>query len=153
MIKESWMSPLNRIRWIRAFRERKRSCQIRDGRKFTIRYIKWRKRDYALVQPVRGYVPMGIYDLERVTDKIWVTEGEREAEKNKYQNYLESFVNGTEGGVDIREEWPDLAGRKASTLRAGFNAARNRVGIDADGVRVIEDEKSVYLVKGPEDEG
>ena len=77
---ESWMSPLNKIIWMKAFKTRQTHVTIRDGRKFVIDYDrpKLKARNWCFVNPDPEYtgefVPCGEFDLDKVTDPLWVSE-------------------------------------------------------------------------------
>ena len=83
MKTEYWLSPMNRVIWVKAFRARANSATLRDGRTFDIRYVTRKfmgeNRDMALVAPTpgRGFAPMGYFDLKRVTDKLWIEESDK----------------------------------------------------------------------------
>jgi hypothetical protein len=71
--KEDWLSPLNRIIWLRAFRARQTLVTLRDGRKFTVDYD--RIPGKAWVDIASSEVnPCGWFDMERVTDDLFLSE-------------------------------------------------------------------------------
>lgn len=155
---ESWTSPMNRVRWIRAFRARAKGVTLRDGRKFNIKYIdnpfysgddKPIDKKVAFASPVLGFAPTGYFRLSKVTDKLWITEGDREdAPPGTYIAYLDEFVANTDLlGVSVVENWPGLEGKKVTTLKAGFSKAKSDRGKRAEGVKVVVDDDTVFLVK------
>jgi hypothetical protein len=67
------MSPLNKILWYKAFRAKKTSIKLRDGRVFTIDYKQIPGK--AWVNGTNGEVaPCGWFDLARVTDEQFLYE-------------------------------------------------------------------------------
>lgn len=148
---------MNRMIWIRAFRTKADKVELLDGRKFTIKYIKnpfysnSEKGDklVALVRPVRGYIPMGYFRMSRVTDKLWITESDRDDTKpSGYIVKLEEFLNSDLNGVQVDEQWPDLNSKTMETLRRGFNLAKSQISRKAENVNVVVNEGKVFLVKG-----
>lgn len=84
--REDWMSPLNKVIWMNAFRSKKKQVTIRDGRKFDITYdvrplyykTTGETRPLARVTCTNGEsAPMGFFDLTVVTDPQWVTEDDK----------------------------------------------------------------------------
>jgi hypothetical protein len=144
--KEDWLSPMNKILWIKAFRERKKEVTIRDGRKFKIKYIGEKVR----VSPVRGFSPLAWFPLEKVTNSAWLTESSDTvpAGSNVYRKLIDDFIESKENGVDAVEQWPALEGKLPETIRRGFNQARK----DKDKVQVITRDQKVYLLRGDSDE-
>lgn len=94
--RENWMSPLNKIIWLRAFKKRQEFVTIRDGRKFICDYdvppfvIKTLGENINVVhvrmapmdqQPVwveTVFAPYGFFDLKEVTNIHWITQTTRE---------------------------------------------------------------------------
>jgi hypothetical protein len=83
MEQESWMSPLNKIIWHNAVRQRKAEVTLPDGRKFKLtydcKYCKphgdWAPKGYVMVKPIEGLVPMGYLNIETVQNKAkWLGE-------------------------------------------------------------------------------
>jgi hypothetical protein len=154
---ESWLSPPNRIIWIKAFREKATTVTIRDGRKFNIRYRKnvepFSKSDpndeWALVSPDKGYAPMAWFKLSTVTDQVWLTEPDSIVAKKEsiYVTYLDEFIASDIDGVNVVEQWPGLSSRLASTLRQGFASAKDERGKKANKVIVTMAGGSVFLIK------
>lgn len=72
--------------------------------------------------------------------------------KGQYITYLGEFIENGEKGICANEEWVDLAEKKASTLKQGFeNAKENKNAPEgAEFVKVIvngdKDDAKVYLV-------
>jgi hypothetical protein len=68
--RTSWMSPLNKIIFHKAFVARQKEVQIGDGRQFNIDYSK--RPGFAWVSPIGAdYIPAGWFDMSRVTKKDW----------------------------------------------------------------------------------
>lgn len=84
---EDWMSPLNRIIWLNAFRRRATEVTLRDGRKFSVDYTQ--KPGKAWVDIIGGSThPCGWFDLERVTNELFLSEQER---KDKAASMSKTF--------------------------------------------------------------
>lgn len=68
--------------------------------------------------------------------------------KGQYTTYLGDFLTSGEAGVCVNEQWVDLKDKKASTLKQGFeNAKDNKNAPDgADNVKVIVNEDRVFLI-------
>lgn len=68
--------------------------------------------------------------------------------KGQYIVHLNSFLASGEGGVCANDEWVDLADKKATTLKQGFeNAKTNKDATDgAENVKVLVNEDKVYLI-------
>jgi hypothetical protein len=100
-----WLSPLNRINWIRAFKTRATTCTLRDGRKFNIKYSSDNQsgvkplfyktteetRELAHVSPAdteqngnMKLIPRGYFDMSKVTDKAWIYEGRKATRVSEY---------------------------------------------------------------------
>ena len=72
---EDWLSPLNRIIWMAAFRKKEQTVTLRDGRKFVIDYD--RRPGEVFVKPAKGsgdLVPRGFFNLKKVTENVWLAE-------------------------------------------------------------------------------
>ena len=69
--------------------------------------------------------------------------------KGDYVMKLNAFDASGEQGVSVSETWPDLAGKKATTLKQGFENAKQNKDFkgNADTIRVISNDDLVYLVK------
>ena len=67
-----WMNPLNKIKWRKAILAKKTRFTLDDGREFTLDYK--RVPGKVLIKPVKGLVPMGWFDLERIErgDGGWI---------------------------------------------------------------------------------
>jgi hypothetical protein len=153
-VKESWMSPMNRARFARAFKSKSRKIKIRDGRTFNLIYRKQKlydeDTDVVLVRPTEGYAPMGYFRMERVLDPDWITESDRqEPSTGLYLGFLDEFIDKPElRGIIVTEQWPELEGRKIETLRNGFAGAKSVRGRKASNVSVMIADGEVYLLKG-----
>lgn len=71
---EDWLSPMNKLIWIKAFKAKQTQVTVRDGRKFTIQYKKRNNVDIVFIRPVVGSVPMGFFELRKVTEPSWLEE-------------------------------------------------------------------------------
>lgn len=69
-------------------------------------------------------------------------------QKGQYLIYMNKFVDSGEGGVCANDEWVDLKDKKASTLKQGFeNAKQNKEVHDgAENVKILVNEDKVYLI-------
>jgi hypothetical protein len=69
-------------------------------------------------------------------------------QKGVYIQYLNQFLDGGESGICVNETWVDLKDKKASTLKQGFeNAKENKEAKDgSEFVKVIANEDKVYLI-------
>jgi hypothetical protein len=69
-------------------------------------------------------------------------------QKGVYTDRLNEFIASGEGGLCVNEQWPDLGGKKATTLKQGFEAAKDKkeASEGADKVIVKTDEDKVYLI-------
>lgn len=73
--REDWMSPLNKIIWLNAFRKRNTRVRLRDGRVFSVDYDQIPGKAWVDGQPHSGEVcPCGWFDLKRVTDDQFLVE-------------------------------------------------------------------------------
>lgn len=76
-IKEDWMSPLNRIIWLNAFRQKKKIVRLRDGRRFSIDYDQIPGK--AWVDCIDDFAcPCGWFDMGRVTNDLFLSEQKRD---------------------------------------------------------------------------
>lgn len=68
--------------------------------------------------------------------------------KGAYAKYLADFIESGEEGVEVGEQWADLKGKKDTTVKQGFENAKNHkdAPAGADMVKVISNEGSVYLL-------
>jgi hypothetical protein len=83
---EDWMSPLNRIIWLVAFRKKQTKVTIRDGREFSCEYghklthkVSGETIDLVKVDPIPAigqnpFVPCGYFNMKTVTDVAWLSE-------------------------------------------------------------------------------
>lgn len=69
--------------------------------------------------------------------------------KGVYIQRLNEFMDSDEQGVAVAEEWPELAEKTPSTVKQGFENAKNSKNAKAgvENVRVITNEDKVYLIK------
>lgn len=68
--------------------------------------------------------------------------------KGQYIVYLNKFVESGEAGICVNEEFADLASKKASTLKQGFEGAKNAKDAveGAEFVKVVPNDDKVYLI-------
>lgn len=68
--------------------------------------------------------------------------------KGQYVTYLNDFVNSGEGGICVNETFADLSSKKATTLKQGFEHAKeNKEATEgAENVKVLVNEDKVYLI-------
>lgn len=71
---EDWLSPMNKLIWMKAFKAKRTEVTVRDGRKFTIQYKKRNNVDIVHIRPVVGLVPMGYFELWKVTSSSWLED-------------------------------------------------------------------------------
>jgi len=50
-------------------------------------------------------------------------------QKGVYQDRLIEFFNGPEAGICVNTTWPDLGGKTASTLKQGFEGAKDKAEV------------------------
>lgn len=73
-------------------------------------------------------------------------------QKGQYEGYLIEFVKSGEGGICVNEEWMDLTEKKATTLKQGFENAKDKAAVveategASKNVKVISQEDKVYLI-------
>lgn len=68
--------------------------------------------------------------------------------KGLYDTLLASFIESNDNGVSVKEEWSELADKKAATLKQGFENSKDRKTAPdgAENVDVIVDGDNVYLI-------
>jgi len=68
--------------------------------------------------------------------------------KGQYTSFLTEFTTSGENGVDVKETWPQLKDKKATTIKQGFeNVKKNKDAPDgAELVDVIVDGEDVFLI-------
>ena len=77
MIKEDWLSPLNKMIIQKAVKAKETSVTIRDGRKFTLDYEKRGSEGLVLIKPHKhsgSFVPMGYFDIKKISHLSWLSE-------------------------------------------------------------------------------
>lgn len=69
-------------------------------------------------------------------------------QKGVYTDYLNSFIASGEGGIDVNEQYVDLRDKKPSTLKQGFENAKDKKEAheDANLVKVVSDGTHVFLI-------
>jgi hypothetical protein len=72
---EDWLSPMNKLIWIKAFKAKATTVTLRDGRKFRAWYTQRDNVPIVEVHPMEGRVPMGYFELKKVTDHSWLSDG------------------------------------------------------------------------------
>jgi hypothetical protein len=72
----------------------------------------------------------------------------RTRQKGQYVELLNRFVESGEGGIDAKAEFVEIRDKQASTIKQGFDAAKDKKeAVDgAEKVKVIKSEENVYLV-------
>jgi hypothetical protein len=68
--------------------------------------------------------------------------------KGQYQTFLAALLESGDNGCDVKETWPQLQDKKASTIKQGFENAKNTKDAPegADAVDVIVDGEDVFLI-------
>lgn len=68
--------------------------------------------------------------------------------KGQYLEYLNEFVASGEQGVNVNETWVALRDKKATTLKQGFENAKEKkeAAEGSENVKVIANEDMVYLI-------
>lgn len=68
--------------------------------------------------------------------------------KGQYTDLLGDFLESTEQGYSVKEEWPVLAGKQATTLKQGFENAKARKDApeNSEYIDVIVDGEDVFLI-------
>ena len=68
--------------------------------------------------------------------------------KGLYDSLLVEFLESGDNGVSVKEQWSELADKKAQTLKQGFENSKDRKGAPegSDAVDVIVDGENVYLI-------
>jgi hypothetical protein len=68
--------------------------------------------------------------------------------KGQYVVLTNEFLASGEVGVDVREQWPELKDKKATTLKQGFeNAKKNKDASEgADKIKVAGDGDGVFII-------
>lgn len=72
----------------------------------------------------------------------------RSRTKGQYVVRLNEFVGTGEMGINVRETWVEFADKQASTLKQGFDNARDNkeAAEGTDQVKVIKQEDDVFLI-------
>lgn len=152
------MSPLNRVTWRNAFLKRAAQATLMDGRKFNIKYKKMRvygeSVDVAWLHPDGDrFAPCGYVRMEKVLDKLWLTEaGNEDGPPGLYIRLLDQFIDSELIGANVAEEYEEMQGRQLQTMRRGFITAKSARGMKADHVRVVTNEGELFLLKGEADD-
>lgn len=68
--------------------------------------------------------------------------------KGLYNELLIDYMANGEAGVSVKEEWPQLADKQATTLKQGFENAKDRKEAPegSENIDVIVDGENVYLI-------
>lgn len=68
--------------------------------------------------------------------------------KGLYDQLLVKFLDSADNGVSVKEQWPELADKKAQSIKQGFENSKDRKTAPdgAEGVDVIVDGEDVYLI-------
>lgn len=90
-----------------------------------------------------GVTKMAGLSPERIAQLLGQTR-----QKGQYVGLINSFIESGEMGVDAKEQWPELREKQATTLKQGFDNAKDKkeVADGAEAVRVIKNEDSVFLI-------
>jgi len=138
MIKnENWLTPTNKVLWMKAFRSRAEHVELRDGRRFQIKY-----------KTATFFPSDGPKEYAWVTDQLWLTESDRpDVPESKYSLYLDEFIDSDVQGVLVTNMWPELRGRLHKTLQRAFTTAKAARGKKAEHVLVATDDNKVFLLK------
>lgn len=152
--RENWLSPMNKVLLIKAFRERAEQIKLRDGRVFTMRYDGEGDEARVFLKARDSTAPCGWFILKTVTDSYWITESPEGSgpKEGLYLNLLDEFIKSKVKGVDLIEEYPGLEGKLATTIQSGFAKAKAERGKRADDVRVLSQEGRVYLLREDDDD-
>lgn len=69
-------------------------------------------------------------------------------QKGLYTQFLNEFIESGEMGVNVNEQWVELRDKKATTLKQGFEGAKDKKEAveGADQIKVISNEDQVFLV-------
>jgi len=68
--------------------------------------------------------------------------------KGQYAEFLGEFLASGESGVNANDEWVAIRDKKASTIKQGFESAKDKKDApeDAQYVKVLVSEDKVYLI-------
>jgi len=68
--------------------------------------------------------------------------------KGQYAEFLGEFLASGESGVNANEQWVAISGKKATTVKQGFESAKDKKDApdDARYVKVLVSEDQVYLI-------
>jgi hypothetical protein len=67
----SWMNPLNKVIWRKAFKKRQKEVQLNDGRMFRCNYSL--RPGLVWIEPIGGEkVPCGWINLKRAEENEWL---------------------------------------------------------------------------------
>ena len=74
---QTYLNPLNRVKWQFAIRAKKPKVKLVDGREFTLMYFKdtdnRNKVHFAPAGPRAGLVPNGVFDVDTVLTDEWLS--------------------------------------------------------------------------------
>jgi len=81
------------------------------------------------------------------SDKIAAIYAKRRT-KGLYTAFLAELLESGENGVDVKETWPQLKDKKATTIKQGFENAKDKKEAPdgADMIDVIVDGDDVFLI-------
>jgi len=67
--------------------------------------------------------------------------------KGEYAGYLKTFLDSGEAGVAVNDTWPALSQKKATTVKQGFENAKDKKDAPegAENVKVVKSNEQVYL--------
>lgn len=106
------------------------------------------KVELATATPVVASTTERTYKIMALTpDQIKLIYANRRT-KGQYEKYLTEFLASSEDGISVKEVWPTLADKKASTLKQGFDNAKDRKEAPegSEFVDIIVDGENVYLM-------
>lgn len=71
---ENWLNPLNKLLFVKAFKNKANTCIIRDGRTFKLSYeqktMYGELKDVVHITSISG--PSALFLMERVLDETWL---------------------------------------------------------------------------------
>ena len=72
--RTGWMSPINKLIWMKAFIGKQPEVTLNDGRKFIVDYDRIPGKVWVTPKKKHDFVPCGWFDYKKVTDKGWLDE-------------------------------------------------------------------------------
>jgi len=67
--------------------------------------------------------------------------------KGEYAGYLKDFLESGEAGVSVNDTWPALSQKKATTVKQGFENAKDKKDAPegAENIKIVKSNDQVYL--------